>query len=61
MTATPGASSSPLTDAAQSRPLDSRGGGSTDSAIPLALGGILLLGLLAGILTFVLLGWRRGR
>jgi hypothetical protein len=39
----------------------SQAGGSTDSPIPMLLGGVLLLGLLAGILTFVLLGWRRAK
>jgi hypothetical protein len=55
------ASPTPIAAASQSPQPGSQAGGSTDSPIPMLLGGILLLGLLAGILTFVLLGWRRGR
>jgi hypothetical protein len=71
-TITPVATASPVTTASEASPTPiasgtqspqpgSQGGGSTDSAIPIALGGILVLGLLAGILTFVLLGWRRAK
>ena len=59
VTTAPAASPTPIAAATQSPQPGSQGGGSTDSPIPIALGGILVLGLLAGILTFVLLGWRR--
>ena len=55
----PAATASPGTTAPAASQPGPQGGGSTDSVIPIALGGILVLGLLAGILTFVLLGWRR--
>ena len=55
----PVATASPGTTAPATPQPGPQGGGSTDSVIPIALGGILVLGLLAGILTFVLLGWRR--
>ena len=58
-TTAPAASQTPITAATQGSQPGSQGGGSTDSVIPMALGGILVLGLLAGILTFVLLGRRR--
>jgi hypothetical protein len=61
VTTAPAASSTPMAAATQSPQPGSQGGGSTDSPIPMLLGGILLLGLLAGILTFVLLGWRRAK
>jgi hypothetical protein len=61
VTSAPAASQTPIASATQSPQPGSQAGGSTDSPIPMLLGGILLLGLLAGILTFVLLGWRRGR
>jgi hypothetical protein len=54
-------SPTPIAAATQSPQPGSQGGGSTDSPIPIALGGILVLGLLAGILTFVLLGWRQAK
>ena len=58
-TPAPAASQIPITAATESPQPGSQGGGSTNSVIPIVLGGILVLGLLAGILTFVLLGWRR--
>jgi hypothetical protein len=58
-TPAPAASQIPITAATQSPQPGSQGGGSTNSVIPIVLGGILVLGLLAGILTFVLLGRRR--
>ena len=58
-TPAPAATASPGTTAPAASQPGPQGGGSTDSVIPIALGGILVLGLLAGILTFVLLGWRR--
>ena len=58
-TTAPAASQTPITAATQSPQPGSQGGGSTNSVIPIVLGGILVLGLLAGILTFVLLGRRR--
>ena len=58
-TTAPAASQTPISAATQSPQPGSQAGGSTNSVIPIVLGGILVLGLLAGILTFVLLGRRR--
>ena len=58
-TATP--SATPTAPATQSPQSSSQGDSSTGSAVPIALGGILVLGLLAGLLTFVLLGRRSAR
>jgi hypothetical protein len=58
-TTAPAASQTPITATTQSPQPGSQGGGSTNSVIPIVLGGILVLGLLAGVLTFVLLGRRR--
>jgi hypothetical protein len=61
VTTAPTASATPIAAATQSPQPRSQGGGSTDSAIPMIFGGILVLGLLAGILTFALLGRRQPR
>ena len=55
----PTASPNPIAAATPTPQPGSLGSGSTGSTIPLALGGILVLGLLAGIVTFVLLGRRQ--
>jgi hypothetical protein len=57
----PAASATPTAPATQSPQSSSQGDSSTGSAVPIALGGILVLGLLAGLLTFVLLGRRSAR
>jgi hypothetical protein len=57
----PAASATPTGPATQSPQSSSQGGTSTGLAIPMVFGGILVLGLLAGILTFVLLGRRSAR
>jgi hypothetical protein len=55
-TTEPSASAAPSAPASQSPQSGSAAGSSTDSTVPVALVGILLLGLLAGVLTLVLLG-----
>ena len=54
-------SPSPSASASQSPEPGSPAHSAVDSPIPLVLAGILGLGLLAGILTFVVLSWRRPR
>jgi hypothetical protein len=53
--------SSTPTAAGTESPQSDLQGRATDSPIPMILVGILVLGLLAGIVTFVALGWRRTR